>query len=153
MANQETFRVVYPIEAFDGGLNNKYDRNIIDDSESPDCLNVVYSDRGGVQTRSGCSQLNTTSVGSFAGDGLFTARYNDGTEKMVGFWNGTGYVLGGTTFTTIPSAQSIWTAGSRVDFAMYQNLAFFGNGYAQPYKYNGTEFTRHGVTPPNSTAA
>ena len=153
MASQETFRIVYPIEAFDGGLNNKYDRNYIDDAQSPDCLNVEFSDRGGVQTRSGCSQVNTTAVGSFAGDGLFTARFNDGTESLIGWWNGTAYKMATTTFVTIGSAQSVWTAGSRVDAAMYQNLMFFGNGYAQPYKYNGTEFTRHGVAAPNSTAA
>jgi len=150
---KDGFRVVYPVEAFDGGLNNKYDRNIIADNESPDCLNVEFSDRGGVQTRGGMSQLNTASVGSYAGDGLFTARYNDGTEKMLGWWNGTMYQLGTTTFVTVGSAQSVWTAGSRVDMAMYQNLAFFGNGHSQPYKYNGTEFTRHGVTQPNSTGA
>lgn len=153
MSKGGTYRIVYPIEAFDGGLNNKYDRNFIGDAESPDCLNVEYSDRGGVQTRSGCSQLNTAAVGSYAGDGLFTARYNDGTEKMIGFWDGTAYQLAGTSFTAIASGTSIWTAGSRVDHAMYQNLAFFGNGYATPYKYNGTEWTRQGVTPPNSTAA
>ena len=70
------FRIVYPMEAFDGGLNNKYEPNIVLDNESPDCKNVVFDDRGGVQTRQGCSQLNTAAVGSFAGDGLFTYRQN-----------------------------------------------------------------------------
>lgn len=154
MSDNGLHKVVYPLVAFDGGLNNKYAPNIIADNQSPDCKNVIFDELGGIETRGGMSKFNTTSVGSFSGDGLFTARYNDGTEAMVGWWNGTGYRLTGTsTFTTIGSAQSVWTAGSRVDFAMYQNLAFFGNGYSQPYKYNGTEFTRHGCTKPNSTAA
>lgn len=145
-----TFRVVYPLEAFDGGLNNKYEAAIIADHESPDALNVVYDDRGGVQTRGGSSKLNTTAVGSYSGDGLFTARYNNQAETMCGWWNGTMYTLGATTFTTHGSAQSVFTAGSRVDACQYQNLIFFGDGYAKPYKYNGTAFTRHGIPQPNS---
>jgi hypothetical protein len=146
--------VVYPLIAFDGGLNTKYAPNIIADNESSDCKNVVYDDLGGVATRGGSTQFNTTAVGSFSGDGLFTLQFNNGTSAMVGFWNGTGYKLTGTsTFTTIASAQSVWTTGSRVDMAMYQNLAFFGDGFAQPYKYNGTEWTRHGITKPTNAAA
>lgn len=147
------YRVVYPLVAFDGGLNNKYEQNIIADNESPDCLNVVYDDRGGVQTRGGSSKFNSTAVGSYTGDGLFTARFEDGTEKMIAWWNGTAYTAGTNTFVTIGSAQSVWTAGVRVDACMYQDLIFFGNGFSTPYKYNGTEFTRHGITAPNSTAA
>lgn len=144
------FRVKYPIQAFDGGLNSKYEPSIIGENESSDCLNVVYDDLGAVQTRDGSTQLNTTAVGSFAGDGLFTCRFQNETQTMVGFWNGTGYALtGASTFTTIGSAQSIWTAGTRVDMAMLQNIAFFGQG-KQPYKYNGTEWTRHGIAQPNS---
>jgi hypothetical protein len=147
------FRVQYPIEAYDGGKNNKYDPNIIADNESPDCLNVVYDDLGGMQTRGGSRKLNTNAVGSFAGDGLFTVRFNDATEKMVGWWNGSMYQWTGSTFATVPSAQSVFTAGTRVDMVQYQNLAFFGNGGASPYKWNGTEFTRHGIPAPNSTPA
>lgn len=144
------FRIQYPIKAFDGGLNNKYEPTAIADNESADCLNVVFDDVGAVQTRYGTLKFNTTAVGSYAGDGLFTTRYDSGNQSMVGWWNGTMYALGGTsTFTTVGSAQSIWTAGTRVDMAMYQDIAFFGNGNT-PYKYNGTEFTRHGVPAPNS---
>jgi hypothetical protein len=142
---------MYDIDAFDGGLNNKYEPNIIDNNESPDCANVEFDDLGAVATRGGTAKLNTTSVGSFSCDGLFTTRFNDGSETMVAWFGGTMYTLGGTsTFTTAGSAQSVYTAGTRVNYAMYQNLAFFGNGQ-QPYKYNGAEFTRHGVDAPNST--
>jgi hypothetical protein len=147
---QSPFRQKYPIAAFDGGLNSKYEPSVIGENESPDCLNVVYDDLGAVQTRDGSTRLNTTAVGSYAGDGLFTCRFQNETQTMVGFWNGTGFALtGASTFTTIGSAQSIWTAGTRVDMAMFQNLAFFGQGQ-QAYKYNGTEWTRHGIEQPNS---
>lgn len=144
-----TFRVVFSIESFDGGLNNKYEPALIADIESPDCLNVVFDDLGSVQTRQGYTLLNTTSVGTFAGDGLATTRFNDGSATMVAFWNGTMYTLATTTFTTVPSAQSVFTAGQQIDTAMYQNYMFISDG-AQPYKYNGTTFTRHGVNVPNS---
>lgn len=146
------YRIVYQLEALDGGLNDKYDPNIIEDNESPSILNCDFDDRGGVKTRLGMKKFNTTSVGSFSGDGLFTSRFNNGTEKLVGFWNGSGYLQGNiSTFTTIPSAQSIFTAGQRVDSVMYQNLSFYGNGGSKPYKYNGTEFTRMGIPQPNSS--
>jgi hypothetical protein len=138
------------IDALDGGLNNKFEPQLLEDIDSPDCQNVSFDDLGAAQTRFGYTQLNTTAVGSFAADGLFTTRFNDGSSTMVAFWNGNGYALGGTsTFTTIPSAQSVFSAAERVDMTMYQNLAFFNMG-GQPYKYDGTNFTRQGVPAPNS---
>jgi len=47
------FRTIIPMEAFDGGLNNKYEPIILEHNESQDCLNVVFDDLGGVQTREG----------------------------------------------------------------------------------------------------
>jgi len=146
----DSFRIVYPLTSFDGGKNNKYDPSIIADNESPSAQNCVFDDLGGVQTRLGSKKFNTASVGSFAGNGLFTARYQNGNEEMLGWWNGSMYRLSGTSFITVPSAQSVFTAGTRVDMMMYQDLAFFGNGGSKPYKWNGTEFTRHGIPQPNS---
>ncbi len=137
------------MEAFDGGLNTRHELRQIDKTESPDCLNVVFDDRT-VKTREGSTTLNTAAVGSFACDGLFTANYNDGTQSMVGFWDDTGYVLSGTTFVTIGSSQGVMNAGSQVNAAMYLDVVFFGQG-STPYKYNGTDWTRHGVPEPTNT--
>lgn len=144
------FRVKYPIEALDGGLNNKYDPPFLHETESPDCLNVVFGDRGSVGTRQGSSKLNSVAVGSFACNGLFTTNFSQGGSTMVAWYNGTMYAWSGSTFTTIASAQSVFTAGTRVDAAQYQDYMFFGNG-TKNYKYDGTNFTRHGVAQPNST--
>ncbi len=143
---------IYPPEGrtvFDGGLNNKFERSIILDNESPDCANVVFSN-GSVATREGIQKLNTTAVGSFVGDGLYTRRTSTGAESMVGFWGGTAWVLNTSTFVTISSAQSVFTAGVRVATAQYQDYMFVGNGGVTPYKYNGA-FTRHGVPAPTTT--
>lgn len=145
------YRIQYSIEAFDGGLNSKYDSSIIDDTESPDCLNVTFDELGAVRTRYGSIKLNTTTVGTFACDGLFTNRLNNGNQTMVAFFGGTMYALTGTsTFTTIGSAQSVFTAGQQMDYCNYQNIMFMGNGGVNPYKYNGSEFTRHGIPVPST---
>jgi hypothetical protein len=106
---------------------------------------VVFED-GAVGTRGGSAQLNTTAVGSFAVDGLYTRRGSDAAETMIVAAGALFYTLdGASTFVTIPSAQSVFTAGTRIDAAQYEDHIFFGNGDATPYKYNGTDFTRHGV--------
>lgn len=148
------FRRVYPGTGrilFDGGKNSKFERSIIEDNESPDCLNVVF-DNGGVETRQGTTKLNTASVGTFVFDGLYTRRADNNSETMVAFHGGNAYYLATTTFVTIPSAQSVFTAGARVGTALYENHLFIGNGGVIPYKYNGVDFTRHGVYPPTATA-
>jgi hypothetical protein len=148
------FKRIYPSKdriLFDGGLNTKHERALLPDNESPSCQNVVF-DRGAVETRQGVTKLNTTAVGSFVFDGLYTRRADDLTETMCAFAGGTMWTLGTTTFVTVPSAQSVFTAGVRVGTTQYENHMFIGNGSVIPYKYNGTNFTRHGVYPPTATA-
>lgn len=147
------YEIVFPAKGrqlLDGGLNSKFERSIIADNESPDCLNVVFS-YGSVGTRGGSTLLNTTAVGSNVCDGIYTRRDTATNQTMVAFFGGTAWQLGSTTFTTIPSAQSVFTAGNRVGAALYQNYMFMGNGGVAPYKYDGTYFTRHGVPEASGT--
>jgi hypothetical protein len=136
---------------FDGGLNTKFEKTIIGDNESPDCLNVIFSN-GAVGTREGSQKLNTTAIGSFVGDGIYTRHTNTGGQTMIVFAGGSAWQLSGSTFTTIPSAQSVFTAGIRVAAAEYQQHLFVGNGAVVPYKWNGTDWTRHGVYEPPTTS-
>lgn len=141
------FQIVYPPKGrmmFDGGLNTKYERAIIGENESPSCANVVFTNAA-VETRPGFTRLNTAAIGSFVGDGLYTRNDNTGQQTMIAFAGGTAWQLGTTSFTTIASAQSVFTAGVRVAATQYENHMFVGNGYVTPYKYNGTAWTRHGV--------
>lgn len=138
---------------FDGGLNTKFERTIIEDNESPDCLNVEFSN-GAVQTRDGFIKFNATTIASFVVDGIYSRHSNTGSETMVVFAGGSAWELTGTsTFVTIGSAQSVFTAGIRVAAAEYQQHMFVGNGGIIPYKYNGSAWTRHGVYPPTTTSA
>jgi hypothetical protein len=135
---------------FDGGLNTKFEKTLIEENESPECLNVVFSD-GAVGTREGTLKKNTVAPGSFVCDGLYTRHANNGAQTMIFFGGGSAWALTGNTFATIPSAQSVFTAGIRVAAAEYQQHMFVGNGGVIPYKYNGTDWTRHGVYPPTTT--
>ena len=150
---RSNFQRIYPKGgkiSLDGGYNTKFDRSIIMDEESPDCLNVIY-DNARVQTRGGTSKLNTAAVGTFACDGLYTRHDNDGSESMVAWFGGSLYALSGTSFNTVASAQSIYSAGEQVYAAEYENYMFFGNGSGIPYKYADGEFTRHGIYSPTTT--
>jgi hypothetical protein len=145
--------VIYPARGsvlFDGGLDTKFEKSIIPDNESPDCLNVVFTN-GAVATRPGTSKFNTTAVGSFVFDGLYTRRGDDNAETMIAFAGGSAWQLAGTTFSTIGSGQSVFTSGNRVAAALYRNNLFIGNGGVIPYKWNGSDFTRHGVYPLTNT--
>ena len=147
------FKITYPGKGrvlLDGGLSNKFERSIIPDNESPDCKNVVFTN-GAVETREGWTRINTAGVGSFACDGLYTRHDITGSETMCAWYAGTMYTVDSTSMITVPSAQSIWTAGVRVGSAEYENHIFFGNGYNPPMKYDG-DFTRHGVPAPSTTA-
>ena len=147
------YEVLYPpngVILFDGGLDTKFEKSIIPDNESPDCLNVIFKNAA-VETRAGSSKLNTTTVGTFVCDGLYVRRDDTGQETMIAFHGGVARYLAGTTFSTIPSAQSVFTAGIRIAATQYRNNLFMGNGGVIPYKYNGTDFTRHGVYSPTNT--
>lgn len=149
------FRVIFPKSGkglFDGGKNSKYEKSLIENNESPDCMNVVF-DAGSVGTRDGFKIVNTASIGTFVCDGLYTRKGTGNAETMVAFYGGSGHTLDVTSLVTIPSAQSVFTAGVRVGAAQMENHIFVGNGGTIPYKYNGTDFTRHGVYPPTMTAS
>ena len=149
------FKKIFPNSGknlFDGGKNSKFEKTLIKENESPDCMNVVF-DAGSVGTRNGFKKINTGSVGSYVCDGLYVRNGTNASETMVGFYGGNGYTLAGTSLVTIPSAQSVFTLSVRVGAAQMENHLFIGNGGVIPYKYNGTDFTRHGVYPPTMTAS
>jgi len=146
------YNVIFPPRGrigLDGGLNTNTEPAWLLDNESPSCMNVIFGD-GSVETRGGTTQLNTAAVGSFACDGLFTRHDSSGAETMVGWWDGTFYDLQGTSFLSITSSKSVFTAGVKVSSTEYENYIFFANGEDIPRKWNGAEFTRMGIYPPST---
>lgn len=150
MANDN--EILYPRnerQGLDGGLNNRFEKHLILDNESPDCANVIF-DNGAVETRLGTRKANSAAVGSFAGHGLYTRHDSSNlTQTMIAWFNGTAYAYGTNTFVAIASSVSVYTVGVRVCAAEYENYIFFDNGYSIAYKYNQF-FTRHGIYPPTS---
>lgn len=150
MANDN--EILYPKnerQGLDGGLNNRFEKHLIADNESPDCANVIF-DNGAVETRLGTRKANSAAVGSYVGDGLYTRHDSSNkAQTMIAWFNGTAYAYGTNTFVAIASSVSIFTAGTRVAASEYENYIYFNNGNNISYKYNGA-FTRHGVYPPTA---
>ena len=146
------FRTIIPMDAFDGGLNNKFEPQIIADNEAQSCLNVVFDSIGGVETRQGYSVVNTALVTSNPCDGLYTAKWNNGNESMVAFFGTDMFVLSGTSFVTVGSAQGNYATGTQKNSTMYQNVMFIGDGNTPAYKYDEGVYTRHGVEVPSLVA-
>ena len=136
------------IDRFDGGLNTKTTPLLGGPDQSPDLYNVIFDDLGAVETRRGYSKFNSSLIATAPIDMLHSYVQNNGTKQFLAACNGSFYRASGNTFVTIPSAQAVYTAGVRVQSITFQNKAFLSNGNSTPYKYDGTDFARWGVTPP-----
>lgn len=144
-------KVQLEIERFDGGRNTKDSPSRIGIFETPDALNVVYDDQGSVATRNGSSDFNTSTaeIGSFAIDGL--GSYNG---TMVAWAGGTMYRASGTTFVTVSSSQGQFSTGSKVAWAIHQNILFCSEGTSGPWRYEGGDnFYRMGITVASAPSA
>jgi len=151
--------IIYPNNNrvfFDGGLNNKFDVNLIPDNESPDCLNVVFDD-GAVSTRLGIATMNswvTDTVGSNVCDGLFTRQDSNNSDAIVSVWGGNIYA--GEDATAVSQQPDSFVTGTRCTAAEYEGYLFIGQSGATPYKLldDNSTLTRHGipVAPDSMTA-
>ena len=149
------FRTGQPMEdapLFDGGLNTKAYPTDIDLSQTPSAQNVDFNDYGAVGTTLGFSTVNSSAIGSAVINGIHSYNNESSTAaELVFIGHGSAWRMSGTTFVTIPSGQSIFSAGIDMETEQFQNLLFMSNGIDRSYKYNGTEFTRMGVSAPTAT--
>ena len=142
------------INQFDGGLNTKYDPSDLDLNESPDCQNMVYTDVGAVETRNGYSAFTSAPLNTGSRiDGLYTLVEADRTSTLIGFCGGTAWRMSGNTGVTISSSQNTLQDGQNVFAAQAQNKLFISNGINNPMKYDGTAWTRWGVSAPSAPTA
>lgn len=159
-------RTVYPVEFFDGGKNNQYGVNIIEDNESPDCLNVESDALGNVGTRNGSLfATHSGSTGNLATGAWYGATKLElatGTSMFIGWYNSSmveatastfaSFDSGSLSFVTVPSAENVFTALTHVANTYYDNKILMCDG-GVPYKYDGTDFTRMGIETPSNTLA
>lgn len=152
-------RTRYSVEKFDGGYNSKDAPSRISPYESPDCLNVVFDDRGGVETRPGSRIINTTAIGSVKIDGA--TEYN---LSMIAWAGGSMYRAslvtngsGGVSFSTfVPVSNSTarFATGVAVASIVYQNVLFCSDGTNGPWKYTSpNDFYKMGITIPSACTA
>ncbi len=131
---------------FDGGLNTKVYPTDIDLSQTPSAQNVDFTDYGAFGTTLGYTAA-IAAPGSYVVDGLFSYNNESSTAaELLMVMGSTVHYQSGTTAVTIPSAISLFTAGVDVEIEQFMDVAFFTNGQDRAYKYNGTEFTRMGVS-------
>jgi len=149
-----TTKASYRVPVFDGGLNSKRVDLDVPPNQSPDLLNVTFDDGGAVGTCKGFSTLNTAAIGSGPIDGLHGLyQPTTGGETLLAVCSGTAYATNTQTFTTIPSAQSVFTAGQDVRIVTVEEEAYFSNGWVTPYRYDGSNFVQVGVPEPTSGSA
>lgn len=141
-------RFTVEADTLDGGKNTKDSPSKIATNESPDLLNVVFTDQGSVETRQGTTLFNTQAVGSHVIDGQ--AAFNG---TMVVWAGGDMFRMSNTTGVTIPSAQSQFASGTKIAHTIYQNLLIFSDGTNGPYKYDGTGFYQLGIQVPSAPTA
>jgi len=134
------------VTRLDGGINKKDGPSLIDITESPDCLNVEFGDRGSVQTREGTSYFNTAAIASSLGDGLTVYK-----GTMVAWCGGGMYRVSGTTAVQVTAASGYFSAGARVAYETYQDILFCSNGNTGPWRYEGGEsFYNMGIDAPSA---
>lgn len=136
------------LERYDGGLNVRDSPSKIGDTESPDCQNVDFGDRGSVRTREGTTYY-ATSVVSAVGCGLTTYQ-----NKMVGWKNGGMFYMSGVAEVFVTAASGKFALGATVVYKQYQDILFCSDGQNGPWKYlGGQNFFNMGITIPSAPVA
>lgn len=140
------------ISIFDGGLNYKADFDKVPQNQTPYAANIVFDDYGSFSNRAGHKTHNSTPMVSGQPiDGMMSYQPAVLSSQMLAVCGGSVYKAtgAGTAFAVIASSQSVFTYRRACEIVAFQDLAFFSNGDTQPYKFNGTEFTRAGVSAPS----
>lgn len=145
---------VMDITVFDGGLNTEVPAENLPWNQSPDLRSVVFDNYGALKSPAGYKTHNSISIGSAGIDGAFSFKPASMSALLLAV-NGSVYVATGTAtaFTMIASSQSLFTKNVECDVIQFQELAFISNGGQQAYKFNGTEFTRAGISAPTHVPA
>jgi hypothetical protein len=154
-------REVLMLNGWAGGLNLTDAAQFIQPNESPDCLNVVFDDRGGFSTRHGYRTLNTSASTKLDGDATFLGTLADVFQLALddgnmGTFNGTAVTDTGVSATDTPARRpraavfnanmymtNLWTAaGATLRVARWTGSAItfltqtFNDNYAVPTSGN-----------------
>lgn len=131
MANPK-LRVQF-FDDFTGGLNLRTQRQNLALNESPDCADVDFNQRGGIQLRRGylnvTTDANMSTTASIAG-GYLVGQYSFGTDKLWGVSNaGRLWTWDGATATHVATAITTNITTEKVRGALWTTKLYFANAY------------------------
>lgn len=124
----------WEIRDFSGGLNDKFDDNLIEDNQASDCQNVIATRVGSLTKRSGQAALNAGTLGG-AIQGLHSFYYGS-SRKLVAAANGAVYYWD-TATNAFVAIKSGLHAAAFVHFATTVNYMVAFNGVDAPWKWDG----------------
>lgn len=127
---------------FTGGLNNSDSRQNLLPNETPDCQDVVFSNRGGFRTRNGYKSILTQAA---LDDGYIGGQFSAGTDVLWGITNAGGlWTWNGATYTAVSTTNPV-DAGTVVRSAVWGDKLYFANWVSSGTFYmrywNGSAFT------------
>jgi hypothetical protein len=139
---------------FSGGLNNHESRQNLLPTETPDCQDVVFNNRGGFSSRRG---YGTTTVQSALNGGYIGGQFSAGTDVLWGINNaGALWTWDGSTYTNVTTASPA-DASRVVNGVSWDDRLYFANwlnsGNLLMRFWNGTAFTTLTNTPNNNYTA
>jgi hypothetical protein len=135
----------FPLSGFGGGLNLRDQPDVVDGRQALDCLNVTFTERGGVASRGGYEAF-TEQTGTARYDSLGAYFSSAGARHVVA---GAGSQLDAINASGALVA-SVATGASPHYFARFggptAELLFCANGTDQLRQYNGSAFSTPGWT-------
>jgi hypothetical protein len=143
------------IKVWDGGLNTKAQATELPLNQSPSLSNVWTDDYGAIETIPGYVTF-ASGLGSAPIDGIHSFAPVIGSPYLLAVCGGSLFystaqsATTAATFASVPSALSLFTSGSDVRFLTTDGKALMVNGNVYAYKWDGTVFTRYGVTAPTA---
>ena len=128
------------IDSLVGGLDTFINETEIDDSATPDCLNVIPSGKGGFRTRLGKVKHKGEITSGYGGQGYFAYIKSDNTVEELEVVNG---VLKKNSTDTISGGTFSTTA--RVNGVQVGDRLYFADGETALCYYDGTNVVTTGV--------
>lgn len=118
---------------FTGGLNLRTQRQNLALNESPDCADVDFNQRGGIQLRKGYSTVtadaNMSTTASISG-GYLVGQFSFGTDKLWGSSNvGRLWTWDGATATHVATAITSNTTTEKVRGDVWTTKLYLANAY------------------------
>lgn len=142
------------MDDFSGGLNNHQSRQNLLQTETPDCMDVVFNNRGGFSTRRG---YGTAVSNAILNGGYIGGQFSAGTDVIWGIDSAGGlWTWDGATLTDVTTSSAA-DMSRVVQGVSWDSRLYFANwlngGNLLMRTWDGTAFATLGNTPNNNYTA